>query len=254
MNKKHLTFFDLIHPISYISHEHYKNVPFFGKAFQAFAKFSHKSFYLADFYKKSFQFVSLYQYFLCGYSEEEILKMGFDFYLLNVPPADLELLFHLNEALFIFFYELPINRRKHVKLTFDLKLKPKDKEDSLLINHQIIPFLLTDDGNLWMSICQMTLSARSKSNDYYIIMQDDNTRYDFNHETKAFEFVKHAQLTHKEEDILKYMCAGYTTKSIAIEFNISESTVKNHKTKILKKLNMPSSSAAIYYTTNHNLI
>ncbi|MFW6275585.1 MAG: helix-turn-helix transcriptional regulator, partial [bacterium] len=64
-----------------------------------------------------------------------------------------------------------------------------------MINHKLSPLILTDDGNIWMAICLVTLSTRKEPGDVHIIMQDDNTRYNLNLEEKVFEQVKIKKLT-----------------------------------------------------------
>ena len=43
-------------------------------------------------------------------------------------------------------------------------------------------------------------------------------------------------LTPRETEILGYIACGYTNKQIAYKFGISEQTIKNHMTSILRKL------------------
>ena len=44
-------------------------------------------------------------------------------------------------------------------------------------------------------------------------------------------------LSHREMEILKYVAEGNPNKGIAITLNISEQTIKNHITSIMRKLN-----------------
>jgi len=51
-------------------------------------------------------------------------------------------------------------------------------------------------------------------------------------EEKVFESVKTQKLTNREKEILKYIAIGISTNAIAKKLGISDSTIKNHKTKI----------------------
>ena len=177
-----------------------------------------------------------------------------NYYPLCLPPDDLQLLFALNDAGFDFFYKLPIERRGEAVISYDFQLKHKMNGSLIMINHRLSPLVLTDEGNIWMSICLVTLSTRETSGDVYITMLDDNSRYNFNRKRKIFELVKNKKLTHRETEILKHIAIGEKTLVIAQKLGISVSTVKNHKTKILKKLNAKSSAEAVFFASKQNII
>jgi len=63
-----------------------------------------------------------------------------------------------------------------------------------------------------------------------------------------------AQLTSREIEILNYVAQGYLNKQIAFELGISESTVKNHVTAILSKLNANDRTEAVVIAIKHDLI
>jgi hypothetical protein len=65
--------------------------------------------------------------------------------------------------------------------------------------------LLTEDGNIWMAVCMVTLSSRKESGDVHIIMKDTQTRFDFNREVQCFEKKELKKLTSKEYEIFKIM-------------------------------------------------
>jgi DNA-binding NarL/FixJ family response regulator len=52
-------------------------------------------------------------------------------------------------------------------------------------------------------------------------------------------------LTPRETEILNYMAQGFFNKQIAIELNISEQTIKNHITSILRKLDANARTQAV---------
>lgn len=52
-------------------------------------------------------------------------------------------------------------------------------------------------------------------------------------------------LTPRETEILTYMAQGYFNKQIALELNISEQTIKNHITSILRKLDANARTQAV---------
>lgn len=69
-------------------------------------------------------------------------------------------------------------------------------------------------------------------------------------ETEAFI----SPLTPRETEILKYIAQGYLNKQIAAELDISEQTIKNHVTSILRKLNANARTEAVVVAIKQGLI
>ena len=61
-------------------------------------------------------------------------------------------------------------------------------------------------------------------------------------------------LTPRETEILSYMAQGYFNKQIALELNISEQTIKNHITSILRKLDANARTQAVIIAIKRGLI
>ncbi|MFC2051321.1 LuxR C-terminal-related transcriptional regulator [Chloroflexota bacterium] len=69
-------------------------------------------------------------------------------------------------------------------------------------------------------------------------------------EVKAFI----SPLTPRETEILNYIAQGYLNKQIAIKLSISEQTIKNHVTSILRKLNANARTEAVVVAIKQGLI
>ncbi len=63
-----------------------------------------------------------------------------------------------------------------------------------------------------------------------------------------------APLTPREKEILSYMAQGYVNKQIAVKLGISEQTIKNHVTSILRKLNANVRTEAVVVAIKQGLI
>lgn len=61
-------------------------------------------------------------------------------------------------------------------------------------------------------------------------------------------------LTPREREILNYMAQGYANKQIATELGISEQTIKNHVTSILRKLNVNARTEAVVVAIKQGII
>jgi len=63
-----------------------------------------------------------------------------------------------------------------------------------------------------------------------------------------------APVTPREREILTYMARGYLNKQIAFALKISEQTVKNHVTSILRKLNANARTQAVVEAIKQGLV
>ena len=61
-------------------------------------------------------------------------------------------------------------------------------------------------------------------------------------------------LTQRETEILDYIAQGYLNKQIAVKLGISEQTIKNHVTSILRKLNANARTDAVVLAIKQGLI
>lgn len=61
-------------------------------------------------------------------------------------------------------------------------------------------------------------------------------------------------ITTRETEILNYIAKGYLNKQIAAELGISEQTIKNHVTSILRKLNANARTEAVVVAIKQGLI
>jgi two-component system response regulator DegU len=61
-------------------------------------------------------------------------------------------------------------------------------------------------------------------------------------------------LTSREREVLEYIAQGYPNKQIADKLEISEQTIKNHVTSVLRKLNANSRTEAVVQAIKRGLI
>ena len=76
--------------------------------------------------------------------------------------------------------------------------------------------------------------------------------HELSREKEAATFI--SPLTPKETEILNYMAQGYLNKQIAMVLSVSEQTIKNHITSILRKLNANARTHAVVIAIKKGLI
>lgn len=65
---------------------------------------------------------------------------------------------------------------------------------------------------------------------------------------------KRPELSKREREVLQLLARGNTSKGIALELNVGIKTVETHRAKILKKLGVSNSAAAITLAHQHGLL
>jgi DNA-binding NarL/FixJ family response regulator len=62
------------------------------------------------------------------------------------------------------------------------------------------------------------------------------------------------KLTLREQEIIRYVVQGYTSRQIASKLNISVKTVDWHRSSLIKKLGLCSVAELVRYALQHNLV
>jgi DNA-binding NarL/FixJ family response regulator len=62
------------------------------------------------------------------------------------------------------------------------------------------------------------------------------------------------KLTLREQEIIRYVVQGYTSRQIASKLNISVKTVDWHRSSLMKKLGLCSVAELVRYALQHNLV
>ena len=241
-------FFKPVPSIEGISDADYESLRHYVVTLEATARMIDLSYYIIDYKKREFIYVSGHPLFLAGYEREQVRQMGYDFFGLVVPPEDLNMLLEINEKGFEFYYNLPPVRRPKGYISYDFRITHKNGS-IILVNHKLTPVILNEAGNLWISLCLVTLSTARKPGNMYILMQDEGIKYNYSFKTKKFLPAKSHPLSQTEKLVIQHLSLGNSTQEIAKLLSITENTVKYHKKNIFRKLDVKNSNEAVYLAT-----
>ena len=241
-------FFKPVPSIEGLSDADYESLRHYVVTLEATARMIDLSYYIIDYKKREFIYVSGHPLFLAGYEREKVRQLGYDFFGQVVPPADLNMLLEINEKGFEFYYNLPAERRPNGYIAYDFRITHKNGS-IILVNHKLTPVILNEEGNLWISLCLVTLSTASKPGNMYIIMQDEGVKYNYSFKTKKFQPAKSNPLSQTEKLVIQHLSLGNSTQEIAELLSITENTVKFHKKNIFRKLDVKNSNEAVYLAT-----
>ncbi|UCH51994.1 MAG: response regulator transcription factor [Chloroflexota bacterium] len=130
-------------------------------------------------------------------------------------------------------------------------LSPQPNDDELFqaIKSRVAGYVRRDiSSNELVTLIRRAASGEHPINDTFLSQpkvahQVLEQFQDFSWGKGAESFV--SPLTPRETEILTYMAQGYFNKQIALELNISEQTIKNHITSILRKLDANARTQAV---------
>ncbi|HWW40256.1 helix-turn-helix transcriptional regulator [Pedobacter sp.] len=220
---------------------------------KSFARLTYESVYIIDYEKMGFEYVSENPLFLCGYSSEEVLQMGYEFYFKNVPEKDLELLNLINDAGFDFFAKLPSEERKQYSITYDFHLVNRDGKQ-ILINHKLTPLFLTSDEKIWKSMCIVSIAHHKNAGNVYIHKQGTDETWELNTGNGIWRKSEKPKLSKREIEILRLHAQGLTINQIAEKIFVSSDTVKYYRRRIFERLGVSNMVEALSYAVNNKMI
>ncbi|MDR0793940.1 MAG: helix-turn-helix transcriptional regulator [Chitinophagaceae bacterium] len=246
-------FFKPINLKDYPAEKNYEEIKGYINAAKIFSQSTYQSIYIIDYYKKGFLYVSDNPLFLCGNKPSVVEKMGYYFYLKYVPENDLELLLEYNVAGFSFYNDIPINERLQYIISYDFHLIQPNKR-LLLINHKLAPLLLDKSSNIWLALCVVSVSSNEKAGNAFIQKIGSDKKFIYSTENKKWQSEKITKLTGIEKEILLLSIQGITMNEIAQKVNLTQVTIKFHRSNIFEKLKVKNIAEAIACAANHKLI
>lgn len=223
------------------------------EAIQSFARLTYESVYVIDYEKMAFEYVSENPLFLGGYTAQEVMELGYEFYFQNVPQEELELLNRINQTGFDFFEQLPQAEKKHYTITYDFHLRNKEGK-LVLINHKLTPLFLTREGKMWKSICIVSISNHRQPGNVLIARQGTEEIWQLDTTANVWCKAVKPKLTKRETEILQLYAQGLTINQIAEKIFVAPDTVKYHRRRIFERLNVSSIAEALAYAVNSKLI
>lgn len=217
----------------------------------AIARVSGHSFYVIDYHKKGFAYVSPNPLFLCGRTPGEVLKKGYYFYEEVLPEEDLEMLLEINRMGFGLFRSMPMEKRLDHIISYDFRLIQPNRQH-LMVNHKLTPILLTTTGEIWLALCSVSLSTSDEPGNVFIRINNELHRYSF--AGKRWREAEIVKLSEREKEVLQLSAEGYANDEISEKLFIDINTVKFHKRKLFEKFNVKNITEAITFARNNWLL
>lgn len=127
------------------------------------------------------------------------------------------------------------------------------RNHDFIINQTFTPLYLRPDGITGIGLFTFRPSAKREMG--CMIIGNNGNRWTFDFKEKHFnKFNLGAHLSITEKAILQRARRGMSNTEIAADLFITESTVKTHKLRIFKKLNVSTISEALVIVGNYHLL
>ncbi len=252
MNYEIGDFFLSTNSVGNISDDEYKKVELLINAAKAFARSTYQCIYIIDYFKREFLYASENLALLCGQPIDKILSFGYNLYLDHVPKKEVEMLLEINEKGFDLFQKIPLCERKDYSIQYDFHLTNGRK--AYLIHHTLTPLVMTLDGKIWLALCTISMSSRSKPG--HIIMKKENSKKYYEYDLFRHQWVlkEEKPLSETERDVLWLSTQGYTMNEIAEKLCKSVDTIKSCKRILFTRLNVKNIAEALYHVVNYRLV
>lgn len=212
--------------------------------------------YVMDIVKEQFCYIKSNDLFLCGFSAEEALHLGVDFYTRIIYPEDLSLWNNIRKATLLYLRTTDKQKDEidHFSCTFRLLRKysfvPRPLTQMIYLRTK--PVWIAD--TLQYLICTVESSTIRTSGNLLMHNKDESSYAEYNFGTKRWKEKEKVSLTERESAILILAQQGKNSTEIASLLCKGDNTVRNQMKALYAKLEVHSMQEAIELVNNFRLI
>lgn len=254
MQKIYKTYFEPVKFYGVQTEKDYESVQSAIKALDAFARVSHQSFYVIDYFKQNFIYVSPHRLVLNNLTVKDIQEMGYRYYSHVVPLDDLRFLEFVNKKGFEFFYQTPpSDERLKYTISYDFHIC-FDNKKKILVNHKLTPYLLNEKKQIWLALCLISVSSKKEKGEIVIRKTGERQKYIFNNFTGKWIEKEEFILNDIDINILRFSEQGYSNEDIAKFMYYNVNSIKFHKKRLYALLKVKNINEAIAYAYDNRLL
>lgn len=212
-------------------------------------------FFLIDFGKMEYLYVSDGIVHTMGYTAEEWKKEGMQAAFRTLHPEDKLRLKKVHEDLFAFHFNLPVADRKRYRYTTDFRVVRKDGKVIWILSQSCI-IGLDGEGNAAVGFEIVSdISHIKRDNTMTLSITKGGKDGTGRLEKKLYYPLEGTVFfTNREIQILQQLYRGLTSKEIAHQLSISELTVSKHRMNMMKKANVTNAPSLLNYALKNGLL
>jgi len=229
-----------------------KQLGTFDRICQSSVRPCHASFFIINYRTQKITVGALETPLFTGYQPSLIETEGIDFYNRILSEDEQDWLDQVSKAAMSIFCQTPLSERSELTFSYELIAKTIDERD-IILQHTVSPYKLDNNGNMWLGLCRVKSASRlSALGKAYIINHHTGEQFDYS--DGQFQSSATKLLTEVEIEILTHKANGLQGKEIASVMKMSESMVKRKQQELFDKLNVTTSTAAVYKATLMKII
>lgn len=192
-----------------------------------------------------------------GSTREEILQSnGIELMVSLFHPDDLCIVNEIQAESLRLYKEYPCDERIFLITRYNYRMISKQGETLYILVEYAYPEFDPESKNPLLGIVHMhDITGIKKDNTIYAsitLVSKSGSRTLYSREFR--KEVSELKISPREEEIIKSLAMGLSSKTIADLMGISVETVKTHRKNILKRLDAKSSAELIQIAYSHNLI
>ena len=232
----------------------YANVEYYIEVAKAISRTTYKSIYIVDYYKKNLLYSSSNQLFMCKNAVNDVVKTNSIFNIERVALQDREFVLKASEVASNFIHAQPEADRTKYRISCNFHIADSRTSNKTLINLQMTPMKLNDDGKIWLALCVVSLApGRGGGN---IIIQKEANNWVWKFDMKIDQWVKadDIELSESERLVIALSHQGLSMKDIGQEMSKSIDTIKSYRKRIFLKLGVDNINEAIACTMLYQLL
>jgi len=198
--------------------------------------------YIMDYYNEKIIVDSDSSLVLCGHSKAVADQQGFGFFEHVLSDAEWKHLQRANEKAYEMFFYFPENRRRYLSFSYNMKMLTA-KGNDLVLNHNFTPYKMCKNGNLWLSLCNVSISDQKDLGFFHII--DNKTGDQYNFIDNKFVKTEMPFFSQEEKQILKWLTKDLSNNQMSELLSMSLANFKRKKLLLFEKLQASTSAGAV---------
>ena len=211
---------------------------------------------ILDFQKRNFYDVSDHGFFLCGYTQSEVKSMGYNFFNEIIHPDDMFLWVKMHNAILNYLQEQDFEAEGGSYFSCAIRIKYG-------IQFKKTPFYMMSfvklkpvfvDRRLKYGLCFFSASPDEKSGNLQVHFKEENIYNQYSFTGKKWISKKMLKLSLREREILMLYQQGLSRKNTADTLCVSDKTIKNTRSRILKKSGAKEMIHVESFANTHRLI